>query len=58
MFHSQGCFYSTLISCIVNSVAEATRKRAFNLVAHAYSFISAEQFAQFIGLPTDKATEG
>jgi hypothetical protein len=40
------------------SFVEATRKRAFNLVARAYSCIKDEEFSRFIGLPIAEATEG
>jgi len=37
---------------------EATRKRAFNLVARAYSCISVEDFCAFVGMAASDAIDG
>jgi hypothetical protein len=42
----------------MHSILEATRKRAFDLVAHAYSCISAENFSSLVGMPPADAING
>lgn len=42
---------------VMTAVLDATRRRAFNLVAQAYSSISAEDFAAFIGMPVNDAVK-
>ncbi|KAL4231742.1 COP9 signalosome complex subunit 8 [Mactra antiquata] len=42
---------------IMAAVLEATRKRAFLLVAQAYSSINADEFALFMGLPVVEAVK-
>ena len=37
---------------------EATRKRAFNLVARAYSCISVEDLCAFVGMAASDAIDG
>ena len=38
--------------------SEATRDRAFNLVAQAFSSINADDFAAYVGLPVTEAVQG
>ncbi|XP_045178904.2 COP9 signalosome complex subunit 8-like [Mercenaria mercenaria] len=42
---------------IMTAVLEATRKRAFGLVAQAYSSINAEEFAAYMGMPINDAVK-
>ncbi|XP_060587818.1 COP9 signalosome complex subunit 8-like [Ruditapes philippinarum] len=42
---------------IMAAVLEATRRRAFNLVAQAYSSINAEEFAAYMGMPVNDAVK-
>ena len=37
---------------------EQTRKRAFILVAQAYSSITGDDFAAFVGMPVNEAVDG
>ena len=37
---------------------EATRERAFDLVAQAFSSINADDFAAYVGLPVNEAIQG
>ena len=39
-------------------ISEQTRKRAFLLVAQAYSSITGDDFAAFVGMPVSEAVEG
>lgn len=40
------------------SFTEGTRQRAYSLVAQAYTSISAEDFAAFVGYSVDEAVKG
>ena len=39
-------------------LVEQTRKRAFTLIAQAYSSISGDDFAKLVGLPVNEAVDG
>lgn len=39
-------------------ISDATRKRAFTLVANAFSSINADDFAAYVGLPVNDAVKG
>ncbi|XP_015267896.1 PREDICTED: COP9 signalosome complex subunit 8 [Gekko japonicus] len=41
-----------------NDMTDATRRRAFGLVSQAYTSISADDFAAFVGLPVEEAVKG
>ena len=40
------------------SSVEQTRKRAFALVSQAYSSITGDDFAAFVGMPVNEAVDG
>ncbi|XP_052813430.1 COP9 signalosome complex subunit 8-like [Mya arenaria] len=42
---------------LLAAVLEATRKRAFNLVANAYSYIGVDDFSVIVGLPVNDAVK-
>lgn len=42
---------------VMNAVLEATRRRAFHLVAQAFSSINAEEFAAYLGMPVTEAVK-
>ncbi|KAM4698221.1 COP9 signalosome complex subunit 8 [Rhinophrynus dorsalis] len=46
------------IQPIMEAVKDATRRRAFGLVSQAYTSISADDFAAFVGLPVEDAIKG
>ena len=39
-------------------LTDTIQDRAFNLVAHAYSSINAEEFSQIVGMPLTQAIDG
>ena len=39
-------------------LVEQTRKRAFTLVSQAYSSITGDDFAAFVGMPVNEAVDG
>nr|CAD7438664.1 unnamed protein product [Timema bartmani] len=47
--------WSENVSQVMQALLESTRKRAVNLVSHAYSSISADDLAAFVGMPADRA---
>lgn len=50
--------WSETIQPIMESLRDTTRRRAFGLVAQAYTSISADDFAAFVGLPVEEAVKG
>uniref|UniRef100_A0A8C4TB74 COP9 signalosome complex subunit 8 n=1 Tax=Erpetoichthys calabaricus TaxID=27687 RepID=A0A8C4TB74_ERPCA len=50
--------WSESIQPIMDALREATRQRAFGLVAQAYTSIMADDFAAFVGCPVDEAVQG
>ncbi|XP_005997464.1 COP9 signalosome complex subunit 8 isoform X2 [Latimeria chalumnae] len=50
--------WSEAIQPIMEALKDATRRRAFGLVAQAYTSISADDFAAFVGLPVEEAVKG
>ncbi|XP_029462345.1 COP9 signalosome complex subunit 8 [Rhinatrema bivittatum] len=50
--------WSENIQSIMEALKDATRRRAFELVSHAYTSISADDFAAFVGLPVEDAVKG
>lgn len=49
--------WSENIQPIMEAVRDATRRRAFCLVSQAYTSISADDFAAFVGLPVEEAVK-
>ncbi|NP_001279060.1 COP9 signalosome complex subunit 8 [Callorhinchus milii] len=49
--------WSETIQPIMESLRDATRRRAFGLVAQAYTSISADDLAAFVGLVVDEAVK-
>ncbi|NP_001085491.1 COP9 signalosome complex subunit 8 [Xenopus laevis] len=50
--------WSENIQQIMEAVRDATQQRAFGLVSQAYTSISADDFAAFVGLPVEEAVKG
>ncbi|KAM8933770.1 COP9 signalosome complex subunit 8 isoform 2-T2 [Pelodytes ibericus] len=50
--------WSENIQPIMEAVRDATRRRAFGLVSQAYTSISADDFAAFVGLSVEEAVKG
>nr|XP_033800162.1 COP9 signalosome complex subunit 8 isoform X4 [Geotrypetes seraphini] len=50
--------WSENIQSIMEALKDATRRRAFELVSQAYTSISADDFAAFVGLPVEDAVKG
>uniref|UniRef100_A0A670HUE7 COP9 signalosome complex subunit 8 n=1 Tax=Podarcis muralis TaxID=64176 RepID=A0A670HUE7_PODMU len=50
--------WSESIQPIMEALRDATRRRAFGLVSQAYTSISADDFAAFVGLPIEEAVKG
>ncbi|KAM4606908.1 COP9 signalosome complex subunit 8 [Discoglossus pictus] len=50
--------WSESILPIMEAVRDATRRRALSLVSQAYTSISADDFAAFVGLPVEEAVKG
>ncbi|NP_001087802.1 COP9 signalosome subunit 8 L homeolog [Xenopus laevis] len=50
--------WSENIQPIMEAVRDATRRRAFGLVSQAYTSISVDDFASFVGLPVEEAVKG
>ncbi|XP_078537495.1 COP9 signalosome complex subunit 8 [Lissotriton helveticus] len=50
--------WSENIQVIMEALRDATRQRAFGLVSQAYTSISADDFATFVGLPVEDAVKG
>nr|XP_056712544.1 COP9 signalosome complex subunit 8 [Euleptes europaea] len=50
--------WSETIQPIMEALRDATRRRAFGLVSQAYTSISADDFAAFVGLPVEEAVKG
>jgi hypothetical protein len=48
----------TIVFICFLSFSEATRRRAFHLVAQAFSSINAEEFAAYLGMPVTEAVKG
>ncbi len=46
------------VSVVLASVTESTRQRAYSLVAQAYTSITAEDFAAFVGYSVEEAVKG
>ncbi|XP_041056002.1 COP9 signalosome complex subunit 8 isoform X1 [Carcharodon carcharias] len=49
--------WSETIQPIMEELGDATRRRAFGLVAQAYTSISADDLAAFVGLPVEDAVK-
>lgn len=45
------------IKPLMTAILESTRKRAFTLVAKAYSYISTDDFSHFVGMPVNDAVD-
>lgn len=43
---------------VAHVLSESTRQRAYSLVAQAYTSISAEDFAAFVGYSVEEAVKG
>ncbi|KAE8580197.1 hypothetical protein XENTR_v10024350 [Xenopus tropicalis] len=52
------CQWSEAIQPVMEAVRDATRRRAFGLVSQAYTSISADDFAAFVGLSVEEAVKG
>ncbi|KAL7866314.1 hypothetical protein SRHO_G00115610 [Serrasalmus rhombeus] len=50
--------WSETILPVMESLRESTRRRAYGLVAQAYTSISAEDFASFVGYSVEEAVKG
>nr|XP_058132868.1 COP9 signalosome complex subunit 8-like [Dasypus novemcinctus] len=50
--------WSKTVQPIMEALRDATRRRAFTLVSQAYTFIIADDFAAFVGLPVEEAVKG
>lgn len=50
--------WSENIQPVMEAVRDATRRRAFVLVSQAYTSISADDLAAFVGLPVEEAVKG
>ncbi|XP_075067989.1 COP9 signalosome complex subunit 8-like [Mixophyes fleayi] len=50
--------WSENIQPVMEAVRDATRQRAFGLVSQAYTSISADDLAAFVGLPVEEAVKG
>ncbi|KAM9305821.1 COP9 signalosome complex subunit 8 [Gastrophryne carolinensis] len=50
--------WSENIQPIIEAVRDATRRRALGLVSQAYTSISADDLAAFVGLPVEEAVKG
>ena len=46
------------VSVVHASFTESTRQRAYSLVAQAYTSITAEDFAAFVGYSVEEAVKG
>ncbi|XP_066543489.1 COP9 signalosome complex subunit 8 isoform X2 [Amia ocellicauda] len=50
--------WSESIQPVMEALGEATRRRAFGLVAQAYTSITADDFAAFVGYSVEEAVKG
>ncbi|XP_033901530.1 COP9 signalosome complex subunit 8 [Acipenser ruthenus] len=50
--------WSECIQPVMEALQEATRRRAFGLVAQAYTSITADDFAAFVGYSVEEAVKG
>ena len=46
------------VCAVSGSLTESTRQRAYSLVAQAYTSITAEDFAAFVGYTVEEAVKG
>lgn len=51
-------YLSSNVSVFPASFTEGTRQRAYSLVAQAYTSITAEDFAAFVGYSVEEAVKG
>lgn len=51
-------YLSSNVSVFHASFTEGTRQRAYSLVAQAYTSITAEDFAAFVGYSVEEAVKG